>query len=37
VLLATPEWAAKRNLPVLAYLRYGKGGRSTSQTGKEGC
>jgi len=24
VLLATPEWAAKRNLPVLAYLSYGK-------------
>ncbi|HEY7996364.1 MAG TPA: acetyl-CoA C-acyltransferase, partial [Steroidobacteraceae bacterium] len=24
VLLATPEWAAKHNLPVLAYLRYGK-------------
>src|ERR1700736_2123809 len=24
VLLATPEWAARRNLPVLAYLRYGK-------------
>ena len=24
VLLATPEWAAKRSLPVLAYLRYGK-------------
>src|ERR1700732_691940 len=24
VLLAAPEWAAKRGLPVLAYLRYGK-------------
>jgi acetyl-CoA C-acetyltransferase len=24
VLLATEEWAAERNLPVLAYLRYGK-------------
>jgi acetyl-CoA C-acetyltransferase len=24
VLLATPEWAAQRSLPVLAYLRYGK-------------
>jgi len=24
VLLATPEWAAKRNLPVLGYLAYGK-------------
>jgi acetyl-CoA C-acetyltransferase len=24
VLLATPEWAAQRKLPVLAYLRYGK-------------
>jgi acetyl-CoA C-acetyltransferase len=24
VLLANPEWAAKRSLPVLAYLRYGK-------------
>ena len=24
VLLASPEWAAKRSLPVLAYLRYGK-------------
>ena len=24
VLLATPEWAAQRQLPVLAYLRYGK-------------
>jgi acetyl-CoA C-acetyltransferase len=24
VLLASPEWAAKRNLPVLAYLSYGK-------------
>jgi len=24
VLLASEEWAAKRNLPVLAYLRYGK-------------
>jgi acetyl-CoA C-acetyltransferase len=24
VLLASPQWAAKRNLPVLAYLSYGK-------------
>ena len=36
VLLATPEWAAKRNLPVLAYLRYGKAWALDFAGGKEG-
>ena len=36
VLLATPEWAAKRNLPVLAYLRYGKVWAVDFAGGKEG-
>src|ERR1700733_13672179 len=36
VLLATPEWAAQRNLPVLAYLRYGKAWAVDFATGKEG-
>jgi acetyl-CoA C-acetyltransferase len=36
VLLATPEWAAQRNLPVLAYLRYGKVWAVDFATGKEG-
>jgi len=36
VLLATPDWAAKRNLPVLAYLRYGKAWAVDFASGKEG-
>ncbi len=36
VLLATPEWAAQRNLPVLAYLRYGKVWAVDFASGKEG-
>jgi acetyl-CoA C-acetyltransferase len=36
VLLATPEWAAKRNLPVLAYLTYGKVWAVDYVGGKEG-
>ncbi|GAC1451624.1 MAG: acetyl-CoA C-acetyltransferase [Steroidobacteraceae bacterium] len=36
VLLATPEWAAARNLPVLAYLRYGKAWAVDFASGKEG-
>jgi acetyl-CoA C-acetyltransferase len=36
VLLATPEWAAQRNLPVLAYLRYGKAWAVDFVGGKEG-
>jgi len=36
VLLATPEWAAARNLPVLAYLRYGKVWAVDFVSGKEG-
>jgi acetyl-CoA C-acetyltransferase len=36
VLLATPEWAAKRNLPVLAYLAYGKVWAVDYVSGKEG-
>jgi acetyl-CoA C-acetyltransferase len=36
VLLATPEWAAKRNLPVLAYLRAGKAWAVDFAGGKEG-
>jgi acetyl-CoA C-acetyltransferase len=36
VLLATPEWAARRNLPVLAYLRYGKVWAVDFASGKEG-
>src|SRR5437763_1793024 len=36
VLLATPEWAAKRKLPVLAYLRYGKAWAVDFAGGKEG-
>lgn len=36
VLLASEEWAAKRNLPVLAYLRYGKAWAVDYVSGKEG-
>ena len=36
VLLATPEWAARHNLPVLAYLRYGKAWAVDFASGKEG-
>jgi acetyl-CoA C-acetyltransferase len=36
VLLASEEWAAKRSLPVLAYLRYGKAWAVDFATGKEG-
>ena len=36
VLMATPEWAAARNLPVLAYLRYGKVWAVDFAGGKEG-
>jgi len=36
VLLATPEWAAQRSLPVLAYLRYGKAWAVDFVGGKEG-
>lgn len=36
VLLASPEWAARRNLPVLAYLRHGKAWAVDFATGKEG-
>jgi acetyl-CoA C-acetyltransferase len=36
VLLATPEWAAKRGLPVLAYLAYGKVWAVDYVSGKEG-
>ncbi|HSY05444.1 MAG TPA: acetyl-CoA C-acetyltransferase [Steroidobacteraceae bacterium] len=36
VLLATPEWAAQRNLPVLAHLRYGKVWAVDFAAGREG-
>src|ERR1700758_2523134 len=36
VLLATPEWAAQRKLPVLAYLRHGKAWAVDFAAGKEG-
>jgi acetyl-CoA C-acetyltransferase len=36
VLLATPEWAAKRGLPVLAYLTHGKAWAVDFAGGKEG-
>ena len=36
VLLASQEWAAKHNLPVLAYLTYGKAWAVDFATGKEG-
>jgi acetyl-CoA C-acetyltransferase len=36
VLLATPEWAAQRKLPVQAYLRHGKAWAVDFATGKEG-
>jgi acetyl-CoA C-acetyltransferase len=36
VLLATDEWAAKRNLPVLAHLAYGKAWAVDFAGGKEG-
>jgi acetyl-CoA C-acetyltransferase len=36
VLLASEEWAAKRNLPVLAYLRHGKVWAVDFASGKEG-
>ncbi len=35
-LLCTEEWAAKRNLPVLAYLRFGKAWAVDFASGKEG-
>ena len=36
VLLATDEWAARNNLPVLAHLRYGKHWAVDFASGKEG-
>jgi acetyl-CoA C-acetyltransferase len=36
VLLATPEWAAQRNLPVLGYLRHGKAWAVDFAGGREG-
>ncbi len=36
VLLSTDEWAAKRNLPVLAHLSYGKAWAVDFASGKEG-
>src|SRR4029077_20326331 len=36
VLLATPEWAARRKLPVLGFLRHGKAWAVDFATGKEG-
>jgi acetyl-CoA C-acetyltransferase len=36
VLLGSEEWAARHNLPVLAYLRYGKAWAVDFATGKEG-
>lgn len=36
VLLATPEWAQQRNLPVQAYLRHGKAWAVDFASGKEG-
>ncbi len=36
MLLASEEWAAKRNLPVQAYLRYGKVWAVDFASGKEG-
>lgn len=36
VLLATEQWAAKHNLPVLAHLTYGKAWAVDFATGKEG-
>lgn len=36
VLLATEEWAAKRNLPVLAYLTFGKAWAVDFASGREG-
>jgi acetyl-CoA C-acetyltransferase len=36
VLLATPEWAARHNLPVLAYLSHGKVWAVDFASGKEG-
>ena len=36
VLLGSEEWAAKHNLPVLAYLRYGKAWAVDFASGKEG-
>ena len=36
VLLATPEWAAKRKLPVLGYLAYGKVWAVDYVSGREG-
>ena len=35
-LLCTEEWAARRNLPVLAYLRFGKAWAVDFASGKEG-
>jgi acetyl-CoA C-acetyltransferase len=36
ILLASEEWAQKHNLPVLAYLRYGKAWAVDFASGKEG-
>src|SRR5258708_39104447 len=36
VLLASEEWAAKRNLPVLAYLSFGKAWAADYASGNEG-
>jgi len=36
ILLASEEWASKHNLPVLAYLRYGKAWAVDFASGKEG-
>jgi acetyl-CoA C-acetyltransferase len=36
ILLATPEWAAKRSLPVLAHLTHGKAWAVDFTAGKEG-
>jgi acetyl-CoA C-acetyltransferase len=36
ILLASEDWAAQHNLPVLAYLRYGKAWAVDFATGKEG-
>jgi acetyl-CoA C-acetyltransferase len=36
VLLASEDWAARHNLPVLAYLRYGKAWAVDFASGKEG-
>src|SRR2546430_7432282 len=35
VLLATPEWAARRKLPVLGFLRHGKGSLRRAASSEE--